>query len=427
MTGLLCSKDKDSNMNEDMPDTLDGFGYKFVDGKLKNVETGEPFQFVVREGDQSYNQQHYEALGEVLTEEIYKLLETECNLKRIPVPFDVKEEEASTFVFKSEDAFSNPDKLLILIHGSGVVRAGQWARRLIINDSIESGTQIPFIKEAQKEGYGVLVMNTNDNRRTKDGKRVKIRGSEDPESHAAHVWKNYVAEAEAKHIALIAHSYGGCVTTALFQEHQADFSKRVFAVAMTDSVHFISRPRSFRDLIKVSCNWVSSSKPLDTPLNTTPGSITRISAGVNVHEQTSWSSFRSVFKFLQKRYDAVMKGEDDLEKEEGKESTGGEDAAMEEEIITVSDEEDEGGVSKAHHTTSIESTSGEDAGMEEDSIPEEGDEGVLKGHTKSKESTSGEDADMEEDSVTVPEKGDEGVSKAHTMSDSDGEEEEPKK
>ena len=29
----------------------------------------------------------------------------------------------------SEDALTNKEKLMILIHGSGVVRAGQWARR----------------------------------------------------------------------------------------------------------------------------------------------------------------------------------------------------------------------------------------------------------------------------------------------------------
>lgn len=36
-----------------------------TDGKMRNIETGEGFQFVVKEGDQVYNQRHYEALGEV--------------------------------------------------------------------------------------------------------------------------------------------------------------------------------------------------------------------------------------------------------------------------------------------------------------------------------------------------------------------------
>lgn len=48
----------------------------------------------------------------------------------------------------SEDALTNPDKLMVLIHGNGVVRAGQWARRLIINEDLDSGTQIPYIKRA---------------------------------------------------------------------------------------------------------------------------------------------------------------------------------------------------------------------------------------------------------------------------------------
>lgn len=58
----------------------------------------------------------------------------------------------------SEDAMTNPDKLMVLIHGSGVVRAGQWARRLIINEDLDSGTQIPYIKRAVevRELFGFL-------------------------------------------------------------------------------------------------------------------------------------------------------------------------------------------------------------------------------------------------------------------------------
>lgn len=61
---------------------------------------------------------------------------------------DATESEPKSFIFMSEDALTNPDKLLVLIHGNGVVRAGQWARRLIINEDLDSGTQIPYIKRA---------------------------------------------------------------------------------------------------------------------------------------------------------------------------------------------------------------------------------------------------------------------------------------
>lgn len=307
MAGSLFSKKE--KIEEGFPDTLSDFGYAFdKDGKLKNKETGKPFQFVVREGDHSYNQRHYEALGEVVTEEVYKLLETECKLKRAPVPHDASKDEPSTFVFISEDALVNTEKLLVLIHGSGVVRAGQWARRLIMNDSLDSGTQIPFIKRAQKEGYGILVTNTNDNYRIDKKKcRVKIRGSENPERHTMYVWEHYTNVAKAKNIAIIAHSYGGCVTNALYLNKKEEFLKRVFAVAMTDSVHFIHSPNAFKELVKISCNWVCSRHPLDTPIDTQSGDIKRVSAGVTVHEETSWASMSSIFKFLEARLKATTK------------------------------------------------------------------------------------------------------------------------
>ena len=65
----------------------------------------------------------------MLNDYVYHLLETEAGLKRVYIPIDSTEGEAQSFIFLSEDALSNTDKLLILIHGSGVVRAGQWARR----------------------------------------------------------------------------------------------------------------------------------------------------------------------------------------------------------------------------------------------------------------------------------------------------------
>lgn len=65
---------------------------------------------------------------------------------------DVTEEEPRSFIYLSADAMSNPAKLLVLIQGCGVVRAGQWARRLIINQDLDSGTQIPFITRAQEVG-----------------------------------------------------------------------------------------------------------------------------------------------------------------------------------------------------------------------------------------------------------------------------------
>lgn len=111
---------------------------------------------------------------QVINEYVYSLLEKE-GLNRLPLPKQSSiTEDKKSFIFASNDALEN-EKILILIHGSGVVRAGQWARRLIINDSLFTGTQIPYIRKAKDLGYGLFVLNTNDNVRIIKGKTNKIK------------------------------------------------------------------------------------------------------------------------------------------------------------------------------------------------------------------------------------------------------------
>lgn len=103
-------------------------------GELRQVDretgvlTDEKFVFNISD-DASMNQAHYEALGEVLNEEVYALLLKE-GLHKIRVPSELPEEQA-TFVFSTRHDFRNSTKVLLIVHGSGVVRAGQWARRYI--------------------------------------------------------------------------------------------------------------------------------------------------------------------------------------------------------------------------------------------------------------------------------------------------------
>jgi len=86
-----------------------------------------------------------------------------------------KKSEPTGFFFASDDIIK-AEYLMIIIHGMGVVRAGQWSRkylvtflfinyilfvRLIINESIEVGSQLNYIQLAQARGYAVIVTNTN--------------------------------------------------------------------------------------------------------------------------------------------------------------------------------------------------------------------------------------------------------------------------
>ena len=67
-----------------------------------------------------------------MTEYVYTRLE-EVGLERRPLPGTTAD---TGFVFASPDC-GTADRLLVLIHGSGVVRAGQWTRKLIINEDLD--------------------------------------------------------------------------------------------------------------------------------------------------------------------------------------------------------------------------------------------------------------------------------------------------
>merc|ERR1719432_390379 len=72
--------------------TLADFGYTFNDkGELKDIKTDKPFSFV--------DQEHYEALGEVITDEVYKLLQERAGLE-----IKYLNNDKNSFVFVSPEA-----------------------------------------------------------------------------------------------------------------------------------------------------------------------------------------------------------------------------------------------------------------------------------------------------------------------------------
>ncbi|XP_053611254.1 FAM172 family protein homolog CG10038 [Plodia interpunctella] len=277
--------------------TVKDLGYDFnAEGQLRKIGadgllTSEPFQFNVSDKHQEC-QAHYEKLGDAITNYIYHLLETQENLVRLTVPEGSSE---GTFIFVSKD-YDKKDVLMILINGSGAVRAGQWARSLIINDCLDMGTQIPYIQKAQSKGYGVMVLNTNDNC-LPNGK--KIPHSSTAEEHARYIWDTYVGKANANSIVIVAHSYGGVVTLTLADQLKNKFDDRVKAIAFTDSVHSFSNIKMSKHFKEISQNWISSSAAVDTPMNTPEFDCLRVSAGHPKHEMTSYACMDSVFKFIE--------------------------------------------------------------------------------------------------------------------------------
>ena len=98
---------------------------------------------------------------------------------------------------------------------------------MIINDSLESGTQISYIKKAQEIGYGVVVLNHNENTRT-------------GYKHFEYIWENVIEMLNSR-VVIVAHSYGGQIAMTAVQRI-AELRKRTFSIALTDSAHNIREP-----------------------------------------------------------------------------------------------------------------------------------------------------------------------------------------
>ena len=62
-----------------------------------------------------------------------------------------------------------------------------------------------------------------------------MQGHDSPVGHGLYVWREYVLPAEAKKIAIVAHSFGGTEPAAMLTENNQHFRDRVLAIALTDS------------------------------------------------------------------------------------------------------------------------------------------------------------------------------------------------
>lgn len=179
---------------------------------------------------------------------MFESLVSKCGLKCVTIPKGkTPPGDPVSFVFASPELLQDrAEKLIVIIHGAGDVRAGVWTSRLLTQEHIDRGSQIPYVERAKKEGYAVLILNTNldreedcegghkeSHRELQDSEMIgdfrvertwlkmarssrRIKCSESPELHADYVWRKFVASRkQLKRVAIVAHSYGGTVTMDL--------------------------------------------------------------------------------------------------------------------------------------------------------------------------------------------------------------------
>ncbi|KAK6022958.1 hypothetical protein OSTOST_11325, partial [Ostertagia ostertagi] len=272
--------------------TLKDLGYHFNDkGELRKIEDGSRFVFT--------NQADYVRVGDAMTRELYNILENQCGLQRMDIPVKVEDGhgdcgEYNGFVYASP-GFQNMTTVLLIIHGVGCrIGPGQWSRRLILNENLETGSQIPYIQRAIKDGWGVIVCSTNTDEEVQDY----------PCRHICAVYEQLLKDTPVKRFFVVAHSRGGPDFASAFPHFKQE--DRFAVVCLTDSVDFqipLSDSTQSKSSGPVFINWKADSKFQQTALSdgeilNVCSQIHHVYAGTTEHERSSHAAFNSVFHVL---------------------------------------------------------------------------------------------------------------------------------
>ena len=248
----------------------------------------------------NYSKLEYEELADGLTSTIQSSLISEYNLDEVWIPLGVSYESGPRCnVFLSKNWFASTSKALLLIPGAGSVYAGLWSRSVCINESLNTGSMLPFIESAESEGYEVLIFNPNLCRDPGTGRPIPL--NENREAHGRYVWNNFIKKSRAREIYIVAHSCGGASTICLMNEFWNEFRERVRGIAFTDSVHNENGidAEKKRFLAEVARHWVASR--LEGNVEIRKSGVVEVSAGHHRHEYTTGYAFPYIFPYFKSR------------------------------------------------------------------------------------------------------------------------------
>ncbi|XP_045859638.1 putative protein FAM172B [Meles meles] len=310
-------------------DLLEELKYDFNEkAELRHTETQRPFVFNYYKNVLERNSKRYQALGHLLAQYIYELLEKVCKLQKVYIPTEADKEPRSFFFMSERALTSHHSVLLVLLQDHGVFRAGQWSQQAIIHHGLQHGSQIPCIQMALQAHYDVIVLNPNDNfvdlKMENEWKSlltqnigssslkmvqaenffslqqplqcIPKRCSNTPEEHMAYIWDYFISKTEGKDVAFIVHGYGGLVFMDLLVRRKREVMNKVYAVALIDSEHHVGHQLGsdvqLLAWIKHHCReWVTSPKPLDKPATTVlKKEFPMVSAGTEKHNLAPSSS-----------------------------------------------------------------------------------------------------------------------------------------
>ena len=275
-----------------------------------------------KERPKRLEQDEYEKVGNYVLKYIqYKIL-SEYDLLPMFIPLNPEKEFrnlkdfldpdndiAQCQIYCSEDFFTNP-KCLIIIQGTGAVRIGIWSRQICINDCIEHGSMISYIKTAKEKKYSLIILNPNERNDDNKDKNKIIKEFTSMEKHCIYVYNNIIKKNDKiKEIYIVAHSMGGYCTVEILNKNKDDLlNGKIKKIAFTDSVHGnhykILDENCINVFKKISRNYVTSDEKVGKLIldrNNSDDGVDNYSSGHIRHEYTSSFALLEVFKWFEKK------------------------------------------------------------------------------------------------------------------------------
>ncbi|KAI8988306.1 Arb2 domain-containing protein [Mycotypha africana] len=274
-----------------IPDTIEEFGYRLKsNGEIRSISL------------------------ELIGNEVEKKLQEEpLNFQKIYIPVGVDpEKEPHSYIYMTPHAMSTPDKVVVLIAGNNT-RIGQWSRRIMCDENINSGSMIRMSQDFVAKGYEVIILNPNanfwvegraqENLPVHTKQIITIPGSDLAEKHTPYVFHHFIRNVKAEKVAVIAQGWGGH-GFACALNNEVDFIKsHVKGVAFIDSAHskgMIEEGEGRRNFLFERCvNWSSDpSTPKGQPINDVRWSCQGISSEQEVSDFTLPTMYDDIMKFI---------------------------------------------------------------------------------------------------------------------------------
>ena len=221
-------------------------------------------------------------------------------------------------IYISDDFGTNTERCLVLIQGTGAVRAGVWARSVCVNEDLSLGSVFPMLQFARDNNFSVIVLNPNMAEDPISG--AQIQHCQTMQEHCNYVWENFIAKKKTKsenrcaaeRLAIVAHSAGGRCVADWTDKYKAEFMQRVEALVFTDAYYHAmwkqtwSKPQLTR-LRQIGIHfraYKQEHKDLGVLFKQQNGPITEVSAGTSVHTMTTGLSTDAALSFILERFSA---------------------------------------------------------------------------------------------------------------------------